>query len=77
MTPDIPGVEAITSQKMVILVTENKQWIWLTIDPNTKQIMGLYEGDSSKKGAKKLFNSLPEKYRKKAQLYTDDYDFCK
>ena len=30
---------------------ENKQWIWLAIDPNTKQIIGCYIGDCSKDSA--------------------------
>ena len=49
----------------------------LAIDPNTKQIIGFYVGDRSKKSAEKFFNFLPETYRKNAQFYTDDYDSYK
>jgi len=52
---------------------ENKQWIWLAIDPNTKQIIGCYIGDRSKDSARKLFDSLPKEYQKNAHFYTDDY----
>lgn len=60
-----------------VLKKENKQWVWLALDPNTKQIIGFYVGDRSKKSAEKFFNALPEKYRKNAQFYTDDYDSYK
>ena len=53
---------------------ENKPGIWFAMDPNSKQIVGFYVGDRSQKSAEKLFESLPEIYRKKAQFYTDDYD---
>ena len=56
---------------------DNKQWIWLASDPNTKQIIGFYVGDRSKKSAKQLFNSIPIEYRKHAHFYTDDYDSYK
>ena len=56
---------------------KNKQWIWLAIDPNTKQIIGFYVGDRSKESAKKLFHSLPEEYKEYAHFYTDDYESYK
>ncbi len=52
---------------------ENKQWIWLAIDVHTKQIVGFYVGDRSKKSAKQLLKHLPPEYKNKAQFYTDDY----
>ncbi len=52
---------------------ENKQWIWLALDPDTKQIIGYHVGDRSQESAKALFNSLPAIYRNQADFYTDDY----
>ena len=53
---------------------ENKIWIWLAIDLNTKEIVGVFIGDRSKKGAKGLWDSLPPVYRQCAICYTDFWD---
>ena len=37
----------------------NKQWVWLALDVNTREIVGVYIGDRDEKAAKKLWNSLP------------------
>lgn len=49
----------------------NKQWIWLAIDKTTREIVGVYVGERSEKGAKGLWNSLPPVYRQCAVCYTD------
>jgi len=49
----------------------NKQWIWLAIDVNTRQIVGVYVGSRDKSGAKGLWDSLPPVYRQCAVSYTD------
>ncbi len=49
----------------------NKQWIWLALDKNTKEIVGVYIGTRSEEGAKGLWNSLPPVYRQCAVCYTD------
>lgn len=41
----------------------NKQWIWLAIDTSTREIVGVYVGKRSRKGAKGLWQSLPAVYR--------------
>jgi insertion element IS1 protein InsB len=47
----------------------NKQWIWLALDKNTREIVGVYIGDAyggklrSEDGARGLWNSLPPVYR--------------
>ena len=56
---------------------KNKQWIWLAIDSNTKQIIGFYRGDRSEKSAQNLMSSLPEVYRNKADFFTDDWEAYK
>jgi len=48
-----------------------KQWIWIALDQNTREIVGLYIGDRSKKSASKLWQSLPPVYRQCAVCYTD------
>ena len=49
----------------------NKTWIWLAIDIETKEIVGVYIGSRDIKGAKGLWNSLPPVYRQCAVSYTD------
>ena len=49
----------------------NKQWIWLALDVETREIVGVHIGDRSEQGAKKLWDSLPSVYRQCAVAYTD------
>ncbi len=49
----------------------NKQWIWLALDVNTREIVGVYVGDRSGEGAQGLWDSLPGVYRQCAVSYTD------
>ena len=49
----------------------NKQWIWLALDIETREIIGVHIGDRSEQGAKKLWDSLPSVYRQCAVAYTD------
>ena len=49
----------------------NKIWIWLAIDQNTGEIVGVYIGSRDESGAKGLWNSLPSVYRQCAVTYTD------
>jgi IS1 family transposase len=56
---------------------DNKQWIWLAIDVNTKEIVGVYVGSRDRNGAKGLWNSLPSEYRQCAVCYTDFWDAYK
>jgi insertion element IS1 protein InsB len=53
---------------------ENKQWIWLAIDRETREIVGLHVGDRSRAGARALWKSLPAVYRQCAVSYTDFWD---
>ncbi len=50
---------------------KNKQWIWLALDIETKEIVGVYIGEQSRKGAEGLWKSLPALYRQCAMCYTD------
>ena len=52
----------------------NKQWIWLTLDVDTKEIVGVHVGDGSREGAKQLWRSLPAVYGQCAVSYTDFWE---
>ena len=49
----------------------NKQWVWLALDADTREIVGVYIGDRDEKAARKLWHSLPPIYRQCAVAYTD------
>lgn len=48
-----------------------KLWVWIAIDADTREIIGLYVGDRSQKSAKRVWKSLPPVYRQCAVVYTD------
>ena len=50
---------------------DNKQWIWLAIDLDSREIVGVYIGSRDKQGAQGLWDSLPPVYRQRAVAYTD------
>lgn len=52
----------------------NKQWVWLTLDADSREIIGVHVGDRSAKSARALWASLPAVYRQCAVFYTDDWD---
>lgn len=52
----------------------NKQWVWLAIDAETREVLGCYGGDRSRTSAKVLWESIPEGYRQCAKGYTDFWD---
>jgi IS1 family transposase len=55
----------------------NKQWIWIAIDVESKQIIAFYVGDRSRKSARKLWNRIPLIYRQQANFDTDDWQAYK
>jgi len=57
-----------------ILFRKNKYWIWLALDRETREIVGVHIGDRSEIGAKALWDSLPPVYRQCAVCYTDFWD---
>ena len=50
---------------------DNKQWVWLAIDRDTREIVGVQVGDRNRESAKALWKSLPPVYRQCAVSYTD------
>ncbi len=50
---------------------ENWQWIWLAIDRDTREIIGVYVGRRDRSGTQALWNSQPPVYRQCVVSYTD------
>ena len=51
----------------------NKQWIWIALDTQTRQVIAFYVGDRSRQSAQQLWKRLPESYRERATFYTDGW----
>jgi IS1 family transposase len=52
----------------------HKQWIWLALDTNTREIVSIYIGNRSRESALQLWHSLPPIYQQCAVCYTDFWD---
>ncbi len=52
----------------------NKQWVWLALDKDTKEIVGAYIGERRGEGAQGWWDSLPAVYRPCAVSYTDFWE---
>ena len=52
----------------------NKQWVWLALDANTREVVGCHIGDRSRESARALWQSLPGVYRQCATVYTDFWE---
>ena len=59
--PKKKGKLAVQIDELGSFVKNNKQkqWVWVALDQQTREIVGLYVGDRSEKSAKALFSSLP------------------
>ena len=51
----------------------NKQWVWIAMDANTRQVIAFYVGDRGQESAQKLWENIPKCYRDHATFYTDQY----
>lgn len=51
----------------------NQQWVWLALDAETREIVGVHIGDRSAVSAQALWNSMPPVYRQCAVIYTDHW----
>jgi IS1 family transposase len=47
-----------------------KQWVWIAMDQQTRQIIAFRLGDRSRDSAKQLWANIPPVYRKRAHLIT-------
>lgn len=52
----------------------NKQWTWLAIDADTREIIGYHVGNRSRTSAVALWQSIPAVYRQCAKVYTDRWE---
>ena len=52
----------------------NKQWIWIALDLQTRQVIAFHVGSREKDAAKALFKKIPVEYQQNAHFYTDLYD---
>lgn len=48
-----------------------KQWVWLALDAQTREIVGVHIGDRSAASARALWQSMPPVYRQCALIYSD------
>ena len=51
----------------------NKQWLWLTLEVRSRQVLAFHVGNRSRKSARRLWDKLPAVYRQHATFYTDAY----
>jgi len=51
-----------------------KQWVWIALDADTREVVGLHVGDRSRQSARALWESLPGVYRQCAVCYTDYWE---
>ena len=55
----------------------NKQWVWIAMDVETRQVIAFYVGDRSRNSARKLWQRVPLVYRQQANFDTDDWEAYK
>jgi insertion element IS1 protein InsB len=53
---------------------DKTQWIWLAIDADSREIVGVFVGSRSRQGARELWQTLPAAYRQCAVCYTDFWE---
>lgn len=51
--------------------TEQKVWVWMALERQTRRIVGLAFGDRSAETCRELWRSLPADYRKRAICFSD------
>lgn len=51
-----------------------QQWVWLALDRDTREIVGVAVGARDRATARKLWESLPAVYRRCAVAYTDFWE---
>jgi IS1 family transposase len=49
----------------------SKQWIWLAMDVNTRQMIALHVGDRSRTSARQWWGKGPKLYRRYATFHTE------
>jgi len=49
----------------------NKQWIWLALNPNNRQIVAFHVGGRGKEDAQIFYDAIPDIFKQKASFFTD------
>ena len=52
----------------------HKQWVWVAMDADTREVIGCHIGDRSRESAMALWQSIPGVYRQCAKVYTDYWE---
>jgi insertion element IS1 protein InsB len=55
----------------------NRQWIWIAMDADIRQILAFHVGDRSRQSAEALWGKIPQEYQEQARFYTDCYEVYK
>lgn len=50
---------------------ENKQWLWLALNPNNRQIIVFHSGGRGKKDAQIFYEAIPLIFKQGASFFTD------
>ena len=76
VSPKAPSILILQLDELWSFVSckANKQWIWLAIDYDSREIVGCHIGDRSRNSAQAFWQSLPGVYRQCATLFTDHWD---
>ena len=52
----------------------NKQWLWIALDADSREVVALVVGDRSQNTAQALWDALPQAYQEGAICYTDQWE---
>lgn len=76
VVPKVKGKLTVQMDELWSFVDDkgNKQWVWLAMDADTRELLGCHIGDRSRASAQQLWQSLPGVYRQCAKVYTDHWD---
>ena len=55
----------------------NRQWVWLAMAADTRQIIAFHVGDRSRQSAEALWGKIPQEYQEQVRFYTDCYEVYK
>ena len=52
----------------------NKQWLWIALDADSREVVALVVGDRSQDTAQALWDALPQAYQENAICFTDEWE---
>jgi insertion element IS1 protein InsB len=55
----------------------NRQWVWIAMNADTRQIIAFHVRDRSRQSAKALWGKIPREYQEQATFYPDCYEAYK